>query len=87
MNGDVSSNDEGRRTLYSGPFAGLNDWLELRCWRFAGRDLEAFLARVLAAQGDAAEPELIQLQHTLADLLRPAALRHSEQSNSQRLEP
>ena len=41
---------------------------ELRAWRIFGTEIAPLLERVLAAQGDAAEPELVTLQHTLAEL-------------------
>lgn len=42
---------------------------ELAAWRVAGRDVLALVERVLAAQGDGAEPDLVKLQHALAELM------------------
>lgn len=49
------------------------DFNELADWRAVGRAANAVLTRVLAAQGDAAEPEIVALQHEIAFLLCSAA--------------
>lgn len=46
---------------------------ELTAWRLLGPRLLSSIERELAAQGDHAEPELIDLQHRLAELLQPRA--------------
>ena len=48
---------------------------ELAAWRVLGGDVAHLVEAVLAAQGDSASSELIQLQHRLAALLSgPAVL-------------
>ncbi len=47
---------------------------ELIAWREIGPALGHVLDRVLAAQGDAAEPELVRLQHELTDVLNKSKL-------------
>ena len=47
------------------------EWQELLAWRGLGDRLELLVARCLAAQGDHPEQAHIELQHKLAELLRP----------------
>lgn len=49
---------------------------ELRAWRLFGAKLAPLLDRILAAHGDHPDPQVLRLQHTLAELLtltRPSA--------------
>lgn len=48
--------------------------VELRAWRLLGADLAPQLDRILAAQGDGVDRDLLRLQHALAELraLSPA---------------
>ena len=41
---------------------------ELETWRHLAPALDAALCRLIAAQGERAEPELLALQHRVADL-------------------
>ena len=44
----------------------------LDLWQGIGEQCEHLLADVLAAQGDTVRPELVHLQHRLAERLRPS---------------
>ena len=48
----------------------------LAAWDYRGPKCLALANRVLAAQGDAAEPELVQLQHDLAEMIEQQNLNH-----------
>lgn len=45
-----------------------HDRVELTAWRLFGADVEQYVDRMLAGQGDKAEPGLIAVQHALTDL-------------------
>ena len=47
---------------------------ELAAWRLLGGDVAHLVEAVLAAQGDSASSELIQLQHRLAALMSGPAV-------------
>lgn len=47
--------------------------VDLATWRRIGPALDLVVGAALAGQGDAADPDLIALQHTLAGLLRSPA--------------
>lgn len=55
---------------YRGPWSGLNREMALHCLRARAPKYLALLERVLAAQGENAEPELVALQHELAEIIR-----------------
>jgi hypothetical protein len=55
---------------------------ELRAWRLLGAELMPHIERLLAAQGDRADRDLVRLQHTLAELLAPAPVISREPSSS-----
>lgn len=43
---------------------------QLAAWDYMGPKCLALVERALASQGDAAEPELVQLQHDLAETIK-----------------
>lgn len=69
--GGFATTNKRLRVNLSADISQLKQGLELSSWRLLGLRLAPFIEGALAAAGDHADPDLIQLQHDLAQLTAP----------------